>query len=235
MVSFSSSMHVDPEAGVASFASSNVGVSLNYRPREVTLYACRLLRMAREGGDAPVPAPTRSAVTDPSRFTGIYTAASREAFEIRADGADQIAMRRNGRDGRMQSLAGPFFVTDEPRFVTAGLLFEAEGEDIVRAWADDVEFVRGPVRVYQQPPPADVQRLAGIYDCDDRWSGPLWIIARSGKLWLNNAEPLTLLDDGSWRAGADEWSPERVRFDGFVDGRPTRLLLSGSPYVRRFS
>jgi hypothetical protein len=89
--------------------------------------------------------------------------------------------------------------------------------------------------VYQQAPEPDVQRLAGIYDSDDRWSGPLWIIARSGKLWFNNAEPLTLLDDGSWRPGTDEWNPERIRFDGFVGGRPTRLLLSGSPYVRRFS
>lgn len=235
MVSFSSSMHVDPEAGVAAFASSNVGVSLNYRPRDVTLFACRLLRMAREGGDAPTPAPTRSSVNDPASFTGVYTANSGEAFEIRADGANQIAIRHNGRDGRMQSLTGPFFVTDERRFAISGLLFEQEGADIVRAWADDVEFVRGPATVYQQPPSADVQRLAGVYDSDDRWSGPLWIIARSGKLWLNNAEPLTQLADGSWRPGDDAWIPERIRFDGFVDGRPTRLLLSGSPYVRRFS
>lgn len=235
MVSFSSSMHVDPEAGVAAYASSNVGVSLNYRPRDITLYACRLLRMAREGGAAPTPAPTQTTVNDPSRFTGVYTAASGESFEIRPQGADQIALRMNGRDSRMQSLAGPFFVTDQPRFATTGVFFEAEGEDIARAWADDVEFARGPVRVYQQPPAADVQRLAGIYDSDDRWSGPIWVIARSGKLWLNNAEPLTLLDDGSWRPGTDEWNPERIRFDGFVDGRPTRLLISGSPFVRRFS
>jgi hypothetical protein len=228
-------MHVDPEAGVAAYASSNVGVSLNYRPRDITLYACRLLRMAREGGAAPTPAPTQTTVNDPSRFTGVYTAASGERFEIRPQGADQIALRMNGRDSRMQSLAGPFFVTDQPRFATTGVFFEAEGEDIARAWADDVEFARGPVRVYQRPPAADVQRLAGIYDSDDRWSGPIWVIARSGKLWLNNAEPLTLLDDGSWRPGTDEWNPERIRFDGFVDGRPTRLLISGSPFVRRFS
>jgi hypothetical protein len=235
MVSFSSSMHVDPDAGVAAFASSNVGFSLNYRPRDLTLYACRLFRSAREGNAAPDPAPTRSSINDPAKFVGSYTASSGDAFEIRPDGAHQIAMHSNGAATRMQSLAGSFFVCANARFETTGLLFEAEGEDIVRAWADDVEFVRGPVRVYQQAPEPDVQRLAGIYDSDDRWSGPLWIIARSGKLWFNNAEPLTLLDDGSWRPGTDEWNPERIRFDGFVGGRPTRLLLSGSPYVRRFS
>lgn len=235
MVSFSSSMHVDPEAGVACYASSNVGVSLNYRPRDVSLYACRLFQMARGGGEAPAPAPTQSSVNDPSRFVGIYTAASGEAFEIRADGANQIGMRKDGRDSRMQSLGGPFFVTEEPRFATTGVLFEAEGPDVARAWSDDVEFVRGPVRVYQQPAPVELQRLAGIYDSDDRWSGPIWVIARSGGLWLNNIEQLTPLGDGSWRPGTDEWNPERVRFDGLVDGRPTRLLLSGAPFVRRFS
>lgn len=235
MVSFSSSMHVDPEAGVAAYASSNIGVSLNYRPRDVSLYACRLFRMAREGGEAPTPAPTQSTVNDPSRFTGIYTAASGEAFEIRPEGANQISMRRDGRDSRMQSLAGPFFVTEEPRFATTGVFFDADGEDVVRAWANEVEFARGPRREYQAPTSPELQRLAGIYDSDDRWSGPIWVIARSGKLWLNNSEPLVLLDDGSWRPGLEEWVPERIRFDGFVDGRPTRMLASGSPYVRRFS
>ncbi|MBL8547209.1 MAG: beta-lactamase family protein [Hyphomonadaceae bacterium] len=235
MVSFSSSMHVDPEAGVAAFASSNIGVSLNYRPRDVTLYACQLFRTAREGIDAPEPAPTQTTAGDPAKFAGVYTSAPGEAFEIRGAGGGQISMRRNGVDSRMQSLAGAFFVSADERFASTGLLFEADGEDIARAWANDVEFARGPVRTYQQPPPADVQRLAGIYDSDDRWSGPLWIIARSGKLWLNNAEPLTLLDDGSWRPGTDEWIPERIRFDGFIEGRPTRLLFSGAPFVRRFS
>ncbi|MEZ5959596.1 MAG: serine hydrolase domain-containing protein [Hyphomonadaceae bacterium] len=235
MISFSSSMHVDPEAGVACFASSNIGFSLGYRPRDVSLFACQLFRSVRERSETPAPPPTQSSVRDAAMFVGIYTAASGEAFEIRANGANQITMRRDGNDRRMQNLGGPFFVTDDPRFETTGIVFETEGEDIARAWANEVEFVRGPVHGYQQPPPADVARLAGIYESDDRWGGPLWVIARSGKLWLNNAEPLTLLDDGSWRPETDDWNPERLRFDTFVDGRPTRLLFSGAPYVRRFS
>ncbi|MBP6690312.1 MAG: beta-lactamase family protein [Hyphomonadaceae bacterium] len=235
MVSFSSSMHVDVEAGIAAYASSNIGVSLNYRPRDVSLYACRLFRSARDGAAAPDPAPTRTTVNDPAKFVGVYTAASGDTFEIQAEGSNQIAMHNNGASSRMQSLAGPFFACSDARFVTTGLLFEAEGEDVARAWADGVEFVRGPVRTYQEPPPAELQRLAGIYDSDDRWSGPVWVIARSGKLWLNNADPLFQLPDGSWRPGTDEWIPERIRFDGYVNGRPTRLLVSGAPFVRRFS
>jgi hypothetical protein len=29
--------------------------------------------------------------------------------------------------------------------------------------------------------------------------------------------------------------PERVRFDGVIDGRPTQMLFSGLTFVRRFS
>jgi hypothetical protein len=235
MVSFSSSMHVDPMAGVAAFASTNVGYRFGYRPRDVTLYACRLLRVAREGGNAPTPGPTRTNVPQPARLTGEYIAASGENFEIVADGADQIAMRRDGGRNRMQSLAGPFFVCADSRFEMTGIRFEAEGEDIVRAWADGVEFARVPHNGYQPPAPPELERLAGIYESDDRWNGPLWVIARAGGVWLNNVERMTLLDDGSFRVGDDEWSPERVRFVGFVAGRPTRMLASGVPYVRRFS
>jgi D-alanyl-D-alanine carboxypeptidase len=53
MVSFSSSMHVDPAAGVACYASSNIGVSLNYRPRDVSLFACRLFQSVRERSETP--------------------------------------------------------------------------------------------------------------------------------------------------------------------------------------
>lgn len=235
MVSFCSSMHVDPEAGVAAFASSNVGVGLNYRPRDVTIYACKLLHAAREGGPSPSPAPTRTRVSQPAMLAGDYVAANGEAFQIAADGADQIAMRRDGRQSRMQSLAGPFFVCADTRFEKTGLLFEAEGDDVVRAWSDDVEFARAPNRTYQPQASEELRRLAGIYDTDDRWGRPVWVIARAGRLWLDNAEPMTLLDDGSFRIGADDWSPERARFDGFVGGRPTRLLISSSPFVRRFS
>ncbi len=70
MVSFSSAIHVDIEAGVAAFASANVGGGLNYRPRDVTIYACQLFRAAREGGPTPTPKPTRPNVEHPERYAG---------------------------------------------------------------------------------------------------------------------------------------------------------------------
>jgi len=58
MVSFSSVFHVDPIARVGAFASTNSG-GQEYRPRDVTAFACALLRsiVAPEPGLAPAPKP----------------------------------------------------------------------------------------------------------------------------------------------------------------------------------
>ena len=58
MVSFSSSIHVDPIAKVGAFASTNSG-GQEYRPRDVTAFACALLRsvVTPEPGFAPKPKP----------------------------------------------------------------------------------------------------------------------------------------------------------------------------------
>jgi len=90
-------------------------------------------------------------------------------------------------------------------------------------------------RGYKPAAPVELRALAGRYDNDDRWWGPVTVVARDGKLFLGNTDALTPLSDGSWRAGSDDWSPERVHFDGVIDGRPTRMMYSGLPFLRRFS
>lgn len=238
MVSFCSALHVDAAAGVAAFASANVHYSLNYRPRDITVYACELLRAVREKAPAPTSRPPRAVLENPERFAGAFVAADGDSFEIVA-GDRKISTRRNGRDRAMQEAAPGLFACLEPDFAVTGLCFDLEGEGgankAVRAWAGEKEFLAVGRSGYQPPAPAALKALAGRYDNDDRWAGPLYIYARAGRLWVGNAEPLTKLPGGEWRLGGEAWSPERIRFDGFVNGRPQRLLFSGVPFLRRFS
>ena len=229
MVSFSSALHVDPEAGVAAFASSNVSYLLGYRPRDVTVFACELLRA--RGAELPAPPSTRAVVANPSAYAGVYTAQSGARFEIVAAN-DSLRLRNGGRETELQP-AGALFATEDPDF-PLGLLIELKDDKALRAWAKDVEFRRDAATPWRSPPAAELRRLAGRYDNDDPWQGSVWIVARDGRLWLNNTEPLTELGHGVFRAGEDEWSPERVRFDGFIDGRPERVIVSGSAFQRRF-
>jgi len=47
--------------------------------------------------------------------------------------------------------------------------------------------------------------------------------------------PLTPAEDGSFRVGKQEWSPERLRFARELDGQSQLALLNTSPYVRPFT
>jgi CubicO group peptidase (beta-lactamase class C family) len=233
MVSFCSAMHVDAEAGVAAFASTNVHYSLNYRPNRVTLYACEMLRTLRANAPAPTKKPAKPALENPARFAGVFTDEGGDAFEIVA-GEGKISLRRAGRESAMEPAAGTLFATVEPDFAITGVAFDVEGERASRAWIGDREYARDPAAGFRPAAPASLAARAGRYDNDDRWAGPLYVYARDGALWIGNAEKLTPLGEDEWRLG-DETSPERIRFGGVVNGRPQILDFSGAPYVRRFS
>lgn len=233
MVSFCSAMHVDADAGVAAFASANVHYALNYRPNRVTTYACEMLRAVKTNVAAPAPKPAKPLLEIPARFAGVFTDATGDAFEIVA-GAGKISLKRAGRESAMELATGTLFATTDPDFAVTGVAFDLDGETAVRAWIGEKEYLRDPAGGFRPPAPAALRAMAGRFDNDDRWAGPLYVYARDGALFIGNAEKLTPLDRGEWRLG-DETSPERIRFGGVVNGRPHVLYFSGVPYVRRFS
>ncbi|NOX94488.1 MAG: beta-lactamase family protein [Alphaproteobacteria bacterium] len=234
MVSFSSSLHVDLEAGVAAFASGNVHYALNYRPRDVTIYACELLRAAHEDAERPTPKLTKPKVEKPEKYAGRFTAESGAAFEIVAAG-DKLTMRQNGYDTEMRPIGDDSFACSDEAYQTTGLQFEMEDDAVMRAWAGDVEFLQNPSGGFLPKASPELQALAGRYDSDDRWKLPVWVYARNGKLCMrrvNYVSILTPMDGGDWRVGeGGTWA----RFDGVLGEKPQRLNISGTLYFRRFS
>lgn len=233
MVSFCSSLHVDPAAGVAAFASANVHYSLNYRPVRISHFACELMRAIREGTPAPAPKPAKNGLKDAAQFAGAFHSVDGDRFEVAAMG-DDLQLLRDGRVSRLENASGDLFATDEPDFALAGVVIEREGNKAVRAWIGDREYLVDPSVGFKPPAPEDLRTLAGRFDNDDPWWGLLTIVARDGTLWIGNSEPLTPLGDGEWRYG-DEASAERVTFGGYINGRPHRLMFSGTAFERRFS
>jgi hypothetical protein len=224
MVSVVSSLHVDAEAGVAAFASSNIGYAAsNYRPKDITLHGCNLLRCLKAGVAPPAPRPPRPTVENAAQYAGAFTAANGDRIEIVASG-DALTLRHGAASSRMQSAGGGMLACEAPEFQVTGLLFEVENKKAVRVWADDVEYLANPSGGYKPQPPAELAAIAGRYDGTR-------IIARDGALWRNNREKLIPLSNGDYRIGA-EWSPERVRFDGVLAGRPNRMLTNGAPSWR---
>jgi hypothetical protein len=90
--------------------------------------------------------------------------------------------------------------------------------------------------------PAEWRPFVGRYRSHDPWLPTFAVAASDGVLvmgtdWVDGSErhALTPLDDGLFRVGPAEWSPERLRFDTLVDGRAQRALSSGTPYYRAFT
>jgi hypothetical protein len=65
----------------------------------------------------------------------------------------------------------------------------------------------------------------------DPWSGYIEVLARGEALVVDGLGPI--VDRGGyWSGEKDAGGLERVRFDGMLSGRTTRLNLSGIDYLR---
>jgi CubicO group peptidase (beta-lactamase class C family) len=230
MLAFSSAIHVDPMAGVGAFASTNVGL-VPYRPREITAYACERLRAVVEGGPSPTATTIPPKGPDLSAYAGRYAALHGETLEIRPNGGDLDAVR-SGRVIRMTASEADAFIALDPAQADHALVFRRKDTAVTRAWWGETEFVKAG-EAFSPPSPVALQALVGHYENDDPWRGGFRVTAQGRNLFLEGTTPLVARPDGSWRVGQDAWSPERLRFDAMLHGRPQRANVSGVDYVRR--
>jgi hypothetical protein len=229
MMSFSSSFHADPAAGVACFASVNAR-NEDYRPRQTTAFAVRLMRAARKGSalpDAPDPL-ARHRIADPPPLVGRFVAADTD-FSLVADRSG-LMLRAGGAVGRVIAQGPRRLITDHPAFARYGLDTVADGDKVTGFWWGGVLFGRGAappvVRV-----PERLQALAGDYLNRDPWIGGATVHARGEALVVEGDGPI--VDRGGfWSPEKDPGGVERLRFDGMLGGKAMRLNASGQDLLR---
>jgi CubicO group peptidase (beta-lactamase class C family) len=228
MLIFSSAIMVDEEAGVGAFASVNARAEESYRPRGVTAYAIRLMRAVKEGKPLP-PLPeirTATKVDGQESFIGTFRSSDGKVIELVPFG-DGRGLRYNGQTLPLQT-EGDSFTVVGPGDATSSIKLDLAGGGIRSVGWKDTLY--GEATSAKLP---EAQRLyAGLYDGGNPWIGMMEIVARPDGLWLGGTTPLVPLEDGSFRVGTDEWSPERVRFDSEIDGVPQRMLFSGVDLLR---
>ncbi|MBS0333342.1 MAG: beta-lactamase family protein, partial [Proteobacteria bacterium] len=238
MLAFNSALHVDPQAGVGAFASTNIGLA-PYRPRDLTAYACARLREVVEAGSpkavaAPMPPPR----PDVSACLGRYVDAGGAPMTV-TETPKGISVRISDEAWAFEPDGGDVFIAADPSAQVRPLAFHRIDKTVIRAWFGDREFVRqgpsGPAARFSPKASPEFLALAGTYESDDPWHGTLRIWAQGDQLVVDGGEPLVRLGDGTWRVGEKSWSPARIRFDGLVDGRPTRAVVSGVDHVRRYA
>lgn len=235
MLTFNSSIHVDPVAGVAAFASTNAG-AIPYRPRALTAYACERMRAARERAPAPKPRPAQPPVDAADDRRGSYATKTGRRLEIRPALSGVLMALVDGRSIPLEVAGEDILIAKDPAATPDGFVFRRRERRVERVWWGETEFARDDIHfnvAFTAPTSPTMKALTGRYECDDPWRGGFTILAQGERLYLDGAMPLTPLPDGSYRVGDKDWSPERIWFDADEAGRPQRAVLSGVDYLRR--
>ncbi len=229
MMSFSSSFHADPGAGVACFASVNARLG-PYRPRVTTSYAVRLLRAARRGQPLPAApdplAPFR--VKTAEDWAGRYVG-PKDALRLVATPFG-LAVRTDDGAARATPQGADRIATDHPHFSRYGFDAVREGGRITALWWGDRLYGREEPRA--QPTAAEsLKPLIGVYLCRDPWVGGAEVLARGGELVVEGGG--TIKDRGGWWSTTDDpGGVERLRFEAPMNGVMRRCNASGADMLR---
>ena len=205
MTSFSSAIHVDPTTGVGAFVSTNASVG-DYRPRDVSYFACEVMRHAREGGDAPLPPPIKrdEQIANALDFVGSYRAESGELVSFRRQQSGLLCTLEGG-EVEAEKKADDAFLLRHRRFERLLFTFRRQGGQPITAWWGETCFTKVGTAAPTSlgPAPEALCNLAGYYSNNDPWAGRLMVFVQDNQLWLDGTKPLVPLGDGSYRVGAD--------------------------------
>ena len=232
MVSFSSAMQVDLDAGFGAFASVNASLA-GYRPNAVAAYALAVLRAEAE----KKPLPPMPELDDPYKvnnaadYVGTYTSPDGRKIVLTAEGM-LLKLGYKGEQIPLEVIAPDNFYVSHPDFALFPLSFERAEKAVTEAsyggdWYAGERYTGS--RTFENPP--EWGAFAGHYRNENPWEGSFRVVLRKGHLWLGG-DPLVPLGPGLFRLGEEEHAPNRVRFEDVVNGKALRAMVSGTEYRR---
>jgi D-alanyl-D-alanine carboxypeptidase len=234
MIGYETAMIGDVDAGVGVVML----VNSFYVPWTETHFALRALQALAQDEDLPAlpqPEPAKSSVDNAAEYAGVYRSEDK-SFELLCEDG-QLVLVHGGQRVTLQRWFPDGFYVPHPAFKLSILKFEREEGTVVAA-CHGADWYRG--ERYEGPTqfdyPAAWGAYVGHYRTHSPWMSNFRFLVRRGQAYLQwwgmYEQALTPLDDGSFRVGEAEYSPERLRFDCFVDGQALRANLSGGDYYR---
>jgi D-alanyl-D-alanine carboxypeptidase len=244
MVGYSAAMFGDLDDGLGAVVLVNGPGS----PFAIALKVLTLLRAARLGDalSAPLEPANPTLADDAAAYAGEYRGDAGMFRVLTED--DRLVLDHHGDRVVLEPyFSDDTFIASHPEYDRFVLSFGrgADANDVVElahgaGWYVNDRY-QGPTS-FDTPPAWDA--FQGHYRAHNPWATNFRVVQRKGQLWLvfpvapdgfEDEQPLVPLGDGTFRAGADETSPERVRFDVVVDGKALRAVLSDGFYERDFT
>mgnify|MGYP000089751315 CR=1 FL=1 len=208
-------------------------------PKEVAQFALTLLSAARRGRELPpLPPLDPQRVERAAEYTGLYCGAA-GSLRLVAEG-ERLFLEHGSERVPLELRGTDRFYADHPAWARFLLRCGRQEGRVVEVfhgpdWYAGERYT-GPT-AFEHPP--QWAAYTGHYRSYNPWYSNFRILLRKGALVLvepwGEEEPLTALEDGSFRVGADERSPERLRFDTVVNGQAVHANLSGGDYYRTFT
>ena len=185
--------------------------------------------------ELPSPQPPRTVVTDSESFAGSFISPEKN-FQLHAE-KDQLFMFYAGERILLEQWYPGVFCVPHPDFDRALLKVTTEEDTPTEAThGSDWFWVEAYEGSTDFEYPEEWDAYAGHYHTYSPWMNDFRVYVRKGQLyiqfWGTYESLLSPLDDGSFRYGEAEYSPERLRFDCIVAGKTTRANLSGAEYYR---
>ena len=225
MPGYQSLMAGDPEAGVGVAVAVNTGESTPV----LEGVTAAVLDFFRDGKEPPsVRDPL--AVENAAELEGVFVGDAGR-LELTAE-ADRLLLAGEPLEPRGDDR----FLVADPRLVLFLLELVREDDRVVEIHhGGDVYRREGTPAADPAAAPPEWNAYPGHYRAYNPWYSNFRVVLRKGVLTVvfpwGAAWPLLPQDDGSFRV-ADDWSPERLRFDAVVDGAALRADYAGESYYR---
>ena len=236
MVGYTALLVVRPDDGIACVMLLNGDGD----SRSIVGFALDVVGAALEGKPLPEVehplAPT--AVVNAIEYVGTFRGADRDIEIMATD--DGILLRDGVLGVPLEPVEGDIFVIPHAALDRFALSFgrDASGR-VVEAFRGNEWFkAEGFAGPEPQAHPPEWEAFPGLYRANNPWMPALRVVLRKRALalswsWTSTEEPLLPLEDGTFAVG-EEWQPQRIRFEGVVEGRASVAEFNDARWYRSF-
>jgi CubicO group peptidase (beta-lactamase class C family) len=217
-------MHMNDDFGVIFMGNGGLD-------RAFVQWVVRTVTAAIRNQPLPEPPAKQDSgkVTNAADYAGVYSNGGK-ALEFIAAG-DRLSLKRDGNLFPLSRLGADRFLASGDSDISP-LVFGRDKGKVVEVsrgpdWFTNPSYA-GPNR-FNVPP--EYSSYCGSYVNHNPEGGAIRIFLLKGKLMMSGS-PLVPVGPATFRPGGPDYSPERVRFDTFVEGRALRMWLSGMPMYR---